>query len=75
MGTQGKQLSAEMEEIVVRLKKHHDKEQKAGKFVSTKNSAGGTAACLGIGVDTVKRIMARYTRSGEKVIVRSILGD
>ncbi len=72
MGSQGRQLSAEVEEIVVRLKKYHDKELKTGKFVSTKNPAGRTAACLGIGVATVKRIMARYTRSGKKVIARSI---
>ncbi len=68
MGSQGKQLSAEVEEIVVSLKKHHDKELKAGKFVSTKDPAGRTAACLGIGVATVKRIMARYAQSGEKMI-------
>ncbi|MCP4723244.1 MAG: hypothetical protein GY860_27640 [Desulfobacteraceae bacterium] len=72
MGSQGRQLSAEVEEIVVRLKKHHDEELKSGKFVSTKNPAGRTAACLGIGVATVKRIMARYVQSGDKVIARSI---
>ena len=63
MGSQGKQLTAEVEELVVAIKKHHDKELKSGKFVSTKNPAGRTAACLGIGVATVKRIMARYAQS------------
>ena len=67
----GKQLSAETEELVVRLKKHNDKEQKVGKFVPTKNSAGRTAAGLGIGVASVKRIMARYARSGNKVVAQS----
>ncbi len=68
MGSQGKQLTAEVEELDVAIKKHHDKELKSGKFVSTKNPAGRTAACLGIGVATVKRIMARYAQSGEKVV-------
>lgn len=70
MSFQGKQLSAEMIEFVVQLKNHHDEERKAGKLVSTKDPAGRTAAGLGIGIATVKRIMARYKRSGENVIVR-----
>jgi len=70
MPFQGKQLSSEMMESVVRLKKHHDEERKRGKFVSTKNSTGRTADALGLGVVTVKRIMARYIQSGEKVIVK-----
>jgi len=70
MSFQGKQLLAEVEELVVRLKKHYDKERKAGKFVSTKDPSGRTAAALGIGVVTVKRIMARYARSGETVIMK-----
>ena len=70
MSFQGKQLSAEMIEFVVQLKKHHDEERKAGKFVSTKNPAGRTAAGLGVGIATVKRIMALYRRSGENIIVR-----
>ncbi len=57
--------------MVVSLKKHHDNELKSGQFVSTKDPAGRTAVGLGIGVATVKRIMARYARSGEQVLVRS----
>ena len=70
MSFQGKQFSAEMVEMVVRLKKHYDKERKAGKFVPTKNAAKRTADALGIGVATVKRIMARYKKDGDEVIVR-----
>jgi transposase len=70
MSFQGKQLSAEVTELVVRLKEHHDEERKAGKFVPTIDPAGRTAKALGLGVATVKRIMARYTKSGEKVVVR-----
>jgi transposase len=70
MSFQGKQLSAEMVELVVQLKKHYDKERKSEKYVSTKNPAGRTADGLGIGVATVKRIMSQYKRSGEKIVVR-----
>ncbi len=70
MGTQGKQLSAELEEMVISLKKHHDKELEDGRYISTKDSDSRTAAGLGIGTATVKRIMARYAQSGEKVITR-----
>lgn len=70
MSFKGKQLSVETEELVVKLKKHNDKEQKTGKFVSTKDSASRTAAGLGIGVASVKRIMARYARSGNKVVAQ-----
>jgi len=69
MSFQGKQFSAEMAETIVRLKKHYDKERKAGKFVSTKDSANRAANALGIGVATVKRIMARYKKDGNEVIV------
>lgn len=68
MSLHGKQLSPEMMEIVVHLKNHFDKERKSQDFVSTKDPAGRTAAGLGIGVATVKRIMARYSRSGGQVI-------
>ncbi len=71
MSYQGKQLSAEMVELVVRLKKHYDKERKSGKFVPTKDPAGRTADSLGIGIATVKRTMSQYKRSGEKVVVRT----
>jgi transposase len=70
MSFQGKQLSAEIIELVIRLKEHHDEERKAEKFVPTKDPAGRTAKALGLGVATVKRIMARYTHSGDKVVVR-----
>ena len=70
---QGKQLSTEAEELIVRLKKHYDGERDAGKIISTKDPAGRTAASLGVGVSTVKRIMARYNRNGAKIIERSVL--
>ena len=69
MSFQGKQLTADMTEMVVRLKKYYDTERKADKFVSTKDAAGRTAKALGIGVATVKRIMANYRKNGEKVVV------
>ena len=70
MSFQGKQLSAEITELVIRLKEYHDNERKAEKFVSTKDPARRTAKTLGLGVATVKRIMAHYAQSGSKVIVR-----
>lgn len=70
MSFQGKQLPAEMVEAVVRLKKHYDEEKKTGKFVSTKGAAKRTADALGIGVATVKRIMAQYKKDGDEVVVR-----
>jgi transposase len=70
MSFQGKQLSAEITELVVRLKEYHDEERKACKFVPTKDPAGRTAQALGLGVATVKRIMARYAQSGGEVVVR-----
>jgi transposase len=69
MSFQGKQLSAEITELVVRLKEYHDEERKACKFVPTKDPAGRTAQALGLGVATVKRIMARYAQSGGEVVV------
>lgn len=62
MSQQGKQLAPEVADVVVHLKHHFDEERKAGKTVPTKDSAGRTAAALGIGVATVKRIMARHGR-------------
>ena len=70
MSFQGKQLPAEMVEAVVRLKMHYDKERKAGKSVSTKDAAKRTADALGIGIATVKRIMAQYKKDGNQVVVR-----
>ena len=69
MSFQGKQLSAEMIETVVHLKKHYDKERQSGKFISTKDAAGRTAKSLGLGVATVKRIMSRYVKSENQVVV------
>ncbi len=69
MSFQGKQLTSEMIETVVRLKKHYDEERKTGRLVSTKNAAGRTAKSLGLGVATVKRIMSRYTKSEKNVVV------
>lgn len=68
MSFQGKQLPVEVVEMVVRLKKHYDEEKKSGKFVSTKDAAKRTADSLGIGLATVKRIMANYNKNEEKVI-------
>ena len=70
MSFQGKQLSEEITEFVIRLKEYHDDERKAGKFVPTKDPAGRTAKAIGLGVATVKRIMARYAQNGEKIVVR-----
>ena len=70
MSFQGKQLSAEITELVNRLKEYHDEERKTCKFVPTKDPAGRTAQALGLGVATVKRIMARYAKSGGEVVVR-----
>ena len=56
MSFQGKQLPAEMVEAVVRLKKHYNKERKAGQFVSTKDPAKRTTNALGIGVASVKSL-------------------
>ncbi len=72
MSFQGKQLSAEMAELVVQLKEHYDKERKCGKFVSTMDPAGRVAAGLEIGIATVKRVMSQYKRSGGKVLVRPV---
>ena len=70
MSFQRKQLSEEITELVVRLKKHHDNERKAGKFVPTKDPAGRTANATGLGIATVKRIMARYSQNEGEVVVR-----
>ena len=69
MSCQGKELSPEFCEIVVKLKKHYDDERKGGPFVSTKNSSGRVAGGLDISPVTVRRLMAGYNRAGEKVAV------
>jgi transposase len=67
MSFQGKYVPVEFEELIVRIKKHYDDEREKGKFIPTRDPAGRTAATLGIGVATVKRIMARYARA-EKIV-------
>jgi transposase len=62
MPQQGKQLSPEAINFVVCLKQYFDKERKAGKVVSTMNPTSRTAAGLGVGIATVKRIMSRHVR-------------
>jgi transposase len=71
MSFRGKKITTEFEELIVQLKKHYDKERKSGDFVSTKDPTGRTARALGLGTSTVKRIMARYTANGGKVVHRS----
>ena len=58
MGFQGKEFTPKMKQLVVNLKTHFDREKKAGKTVSTKNSTRRVAEGLSIGIATVKRIMA-----------------
>ena len=70
MSFQGKQLSAEVIEMIVQLKSHYDRERSTCKYVPTKDPSGRTSEALGVGVATVKRIMAQYAKGGEKVIVR-----
>ncbi len=60
----GMELSIEMRGKVVQPKKYFDNEKKTGPFVSTKDSFGRTAAAMGIGVATVKRIISHYKRTG-----------
>jgi transposase len=69
MSFQGKQLTAEMIEVAVRLKHHFDEERKDGKSISTKDPMGRAAKALGLGVVTIKRIMSKYAKSGNKVII------
>jgi transposase len=60
MTFQGKEFTPEMKQLVVNLKTQFDKEKKAGKTVSTRNSTRRVAQGLGIGEATVKRIMAAH---------------
>ena len=66
MSQQGRQVAPENVDFIIHLKQHFDRERKAGKVVSTKDSAKRTAEGLGLGVATAKRIMARNAR-GEPV--------
>lgn len=71
MALRGKEFSREMVEFVVNLKQYFDAEKKAGKSTSTTNPTGRTAAALGIGEATVKRIMSRYNRGGIDAVLSS----
>lgn len=62
--SRGKELSADTCEAVLRLKQYFDAERKSGSVVATKDSFSRTANAMGVGVATVKRIVARYKRTG-----------
>jgi len=68
MAFQGKEFTPEMKQLVVNLKTHFDKEKKAGKTVSTKNSTRRVAQGLSIGEATVKRIMATHKQGNPPVV-------
>ena len=69
MSFKGKDFSPEMIQFVVGLRNHFTIEKKTGATVSTKNPTLRTAEGLGIGEATVKRIMARYNRDDQKIII------
>jgi len=60
----GKEISADICEVVVQLKQYFDSERKSGPVVSTKDSFSRTANALGLGVASIKRIVSRYKRTG-----------
>ena len=62
--SRGKELSADVREVVVQLKQHFDNEKKSARSVSTKDSFGRTAVALDVGVATVKRIISHYKQTG-----------
>jgi len=62
LSQQGKQLSPEAVELVIRLKQHFDSERKNSREVSTRNPTKRTAEGLGLGIATVKRIMSGEAR-------------
>jgi transposase len=64
---QGKELQPEVNEIIIQVKKYFDREKKDGTFVSTKNPMNRTAEALGVGVATVKRMVARHSRTGTTI--------
>lgn len=68
MAFQGKEFTPEMKQLVVNLKTHFDKEKKARKTVSTKNSTRRVAQGLSIGEATVKRIMATHKQGKPPVV-------
>ena len=58
----GRQISPDMAQAIIKLKTHFDVERSDGPTVSTRDPAGRTAAGLGVGVATVKRVMARHAK-------------
>ena len=64
--SRGKELSAEVAEVVVQMKCYFDTEKRCTELLE-KDSYERTASALGIGVATVKRILARYNRTGTVV--------
>lgn len=64
--SRGKELSSEVAEVVVQLKCYFDTEKRCPEMLE-KDSYERTAAAVGIGVATVKRILARYNRTGTVV--------
>lgn len=62
MSQQGRQLSPEVVDLVVRAKQHFAEERRTGRTVSTRDPTRRTAEALGFGLATVKRIMARHSR-------------
>ena len=73
MSQKGRQLVPEVVDLVIQLKQHFDQEKKSGKYVSTGDAAQRTADGLGIGIATVRRILARHAR-GESVRMYERLG-
>lgn len=70
MSFQGKEFTPEMIQLIVNLKRSYDAEKRAGPVVATINPVQRVAKGLGIGEASVKRIMARYNKDGQKVITR-----
>lgn len=62
MSFQGREFTPEMVEFVVRVKGYFDEERRTGTVASTQNPGARTAAALGIGEATVKRIMSRRNK-------------
>ena len=58
LSCRGKPLTAEMKKIVVSVRQYSDRE----KLEPTVSGTKRTAEALGIGIATVKRIMADYNR-------------
>jgi transposase len=67
MAARGREFTPEMTECITRLKCYFDEERKAGPIASTENASARTAAALGVGEATVKRVMARYNSKGSAV--------